>query len=100
MFKTNYRGFTLVELMIVIAIMGILGASIYPNVVSYLSRGRDVIRISDIKYLSAKFQEYSQLSDTYPDNTNKDGLTSYCINDILSWENALSIFPAKQYSLL
>jgi prepilin-type N-terminal cleavage/methylation domain-containing protein len=75
-------GFTLVELMIVIAIIGILAASIYPAASGYYARGRDTARLSDIKALSANFQNYSRTNSTYPSNTNVASTTSYCISDM------------------
>lgn len=44
--------------MVVIAIVGIIAASLYPTLTTYIARGRDVTRISDIKVLSATFQDY------------------------------------------
>lgn len=93
-------GFTFVELMIVIAIIGILGTALFPQMTAYYARGRDTARISDIKSLSTIFQNYSRTNSTYPSNTNKDGDTSYCISDMSSWEDAQTQFKDKQYSQL
>ena len=76
-------GFTLVELMIVIAIIAIIAAAIYPAMSGYYARGRDTARLSDIKSLSANFQSYSRTYTTYPNNTNTLGTTtSYCVSDM------------------
>jgi hypothetical protein len=66
----------------------------------YYARGRDVARISDIKALSAAFQNYARTNSIYPNNINKDGDTSYCISDIRSWDDALPQFKDRQYSQL
>ena len=100
MFRFLLKGFTLVEIMIVLALIGIIAAALFPTITSYINRGRDVTRISDIKTLSARFQNYMHDTESYPNNTNSIGVTSYCLNDVMLWENAISTFPDKQYSLL
>ena len=82
-------GFTLVELMIVIAIIGILASAIYPAASAYYARGRDVARISNVKELFLIFQNYARANSIYPSNVDSTGfINSYCISDILAWAPA------------
>jgi prepilin-type N-terminal cleavage/methylation domain-containing protein len=93
-------GFTLLELMIVIAIIGVIASVLYPQLTRYYARGRDSARLSDIKTLSANIQNYSRAQSVYPSNTNKDGDISYCMSDIAGWTDALQQFRDKQFSKL
>lgn len=56
--KLSPKGFTLVELMIVIAIIGILAAALFPSLTSYLARGRDTSRASGLKEISTAVAAY------------------------------------------
>lgn len=59
------KGFTLVELMIIIAIMGILIAALYPVMTGYLARGRDSVKVTEIAQLNTALVLYQVANKTY-----------------------------------
>lgn len=61
---TNQKGFTLIELMIVIAIIGILSAIAIPNFLSYRSKGQDAAAKSDASnFYTAALANFADVGD-------------------------------------
>ena len=93
------RGFTLVELMIVIAIIGILAVSLFPSLTSYLARGRDTQRLADVKEISNAHATFlmDRLILPIPLSASASGF-AMCVN---AWalSGYLSKFPVDPVAL-
>jgi prepilin-type N-terminal cleavage/methylation domain-containing protein len=65
----NKKGFTLVELLIVIAIVGILASVTLVGIGPIQKKGRDARRISDLKEIQAGLELYFSRYGCYPGDT-------------------------------
>lgn len=65
-------GFTIIELLIVIAIIGILATLVLTNFQGAQAKGRDTVRKSDINSIYQKLEEYYNENGGYPDGDLSD----------------------------
>ena len=78
----NEKGFTLIELMIVIAIIGILAAIAIPNFVSYRQKSFNSAAQSDLKNAVTAQEAYYVDEDTYSD---------YATLGVTGWEQTAKV---------
>ena len=75
MFKKNQKGFTLLELLVVIGIIGLLASILVINLTSARRRARDTKRVADIRNLQTAAEDYFGKNGRYP-NTIADLITN------------------------
>jgi len=68
-FKKGQKGFTLIELMIVIAIIGILAAIAIPQFTAYRQRGFNAAMMSDLRNAATAQEAFYTDSQTYTTDT-------------------------------
>lgn len=64
--KLNNKGFTIIELLVVIVIIGILVALTLPNLFAAQARGRDSDRKNELKNLQQRLETHFGDNDQYP----------------------------------
>jgi len=66
MFLRIQRGFTLIELVVVISILAILSGVLVPRVTNHLKSARDARRLADIKAVRSAIEQYYMDKGSYP----------------------------------
>ncbi|MCK4604117.1 MAG: prepilin-type N-terminal cleavage/methylation domain-containing protein [Deltaproteobacteria bacterium] len=66
--KKGHRGFTLIELMIVVAIIGILAAIAIPQFAAYRTRAFDTAAQSDLRNVRTSMEASFADNQAYPAN--------------------------------
>jgi len=65
-FKRDYRGFTLVELLVVVAIIGLLSGMVVISVRNIKAKARDAERVSEINSIATVLSLYHNDYNLYP----------------------------------
>lgn len=87
MFKTlkkAQRGFTIIELLIVIAIIAILAGLVLNNFQGAQAKARDTQRVTDINNIHSKLEEYYNENGAYPSTivaADLPGIDAESLND-------------------
>jgi general secretion pathway protein G len=87
MHKSNERGFTLLELLIVMAVMGILMAIAAPNLKQSIVRAREAVLREDL------FQMREAIDQYYADNGKYPGTLADLINTQERSKSYLRVLP-------
>ncbi len=84
-------GFTIIELLIVIAIIGILATLVLTNFQGAQAKGRDAVRKNDINSVYQKLEEFYNENGGYPDG-DIAGKVAAGINNATA-ANTVDVFP-------
>ena len=69
------KGFTLIELMVVVAIIGILSAIAVPNFITFLCKAKQIEAKKNLSILRSCEEAYRAVHDTYGSDLNKLGFS-------------------------
>lgn len=84
-FKQRSPGFTLVELLIVIAILGVLASLILANMSGARERARDAQRKSDLKQMQTALRMYFTDFGINPGSTASKQIQHAATNKVFAW---------------
>jgi len=86
---SRQRGFTLVELVVVIAVMGILMGLVFRGFTTIQANARDTRRIADLRTVQTQLELYFARCGHYP-NTNACGSTTLVAQGSLTWSELIT----------
>ena len=91
------KAFTLIELLMVIAIIGILAALIIVSLQGATNKARDATRISDVASISKAVEMYKAENDSYPSPYNELIVAGSGIGSFLISKGYLTTVPTDRY---
>ncbi len=96
---TRSRGFTLIELMIAVAIVSILAAIALPSYSEYVRRGRITEAISTLSGMRVKMEQYFQDNRTYVGSCGASGSSVAPLPDAKNFAYACPTRTATAYTI-
>jgi type IV pilus assembly protein PilE len=100
---SEQRGFTLIEVMIVVAIIAILAAIAVPSYQGYVQRGRLVEATAGLADARSKMEQYFQDNRTYPTGCQiaptAPGATEIQVQGLQNFAMACSNLAASTYTV-
>ncbi len=69
----NKKGFTLIEMLVVVAIIGLLSSVVVIGVGTARQNARDARRIADIRQIQSIVESYNLMHGSYPENLEATG---------------------------
>ena len=85
----NNKGFTFIEMLIVVAIIGILASIILVGLSGFRNRGRDTRRIADLREVQNGLELYYTKNGTYPPQNDWVTLS----NNLISGGIGINVVP-------
>ncbi|MBE8566994.1 type IV pilin protein [Vibrio sp. OPT20] len=80
--RTNQKGFTLIELMIVVAVIGVLSAIAIPKYQEYVEKGALGAALATATALKTNYEDYLAVSGAAPTSSAAIGATDFSIGTI------------------
>jgi len=90
--KLKKRGFTIIELLVVVAIIGLLAVVIVTLLSNAKAKGRDAMRVSDIRILQQALEMYQNTYEAYP-NYDGDITGNDIVSSILKTQGIMTHIP-------
>ena len=84
--KINKKGFTLIEIMIVIVIISLLAVTLVPKLTGAQARSRDASRTASLMSMKSVLVTYFDDYSEYPKNTHKNTSNwDFCLSEDNKW---------------
>lgn len=97
--RLSQKGFTLIELMIVVAIIGILASIVVPSYTEYVKRAKAAEATANLANLKSRMEQYFQDNKTYADTGTLIAPCSPVAADIKFFNYSCTIQTAVNFTI-